>query len=70
MSLQELLPELYKLTPEEMAQAIEILQKHMTELNPTNPHIDATYEIWSPQITPETARQLLDMLEKDAAKHT
>ena len=69
MPLNDLLPELLKLTPEEMVQAIEILRNEITHHQPTPTTSQTIYEIWSPQVTPETARQLLDMLHEDTAKH-
>jgi len=69
MSLNDLLPELLKLTPEEMLQAIAILQKRIADEQPTNPVSRGGLEVWSPQIAPETARELLEMLQEDAEHH-
>ena len=34
-----------------------------------NPILVAGYEVWSPQISPESARELLTMLQEDKEKH-
>jgi hypothetical protein len=70
MSLHDLLPELLKLTPEEMGQAIEILQNHLTRDQSTPTAPVTSYEVWSPQITPAVARQFLEMLAEDTAKYS
>ena len=69
MALNDLLPELLRLSHEEKLHAIEILQDEVAhEDNPPNSTY-ASFEVWSPQVTPETARELLDMLREDKAKH-
>ena len=67
MALNDLLPELYKLSREEMLEAIRILQNKVDHNGESMPQ--TTYEVWSPQITPETARLLLNMLQDDKEKH-
>jgi hypothetical protein len=69
MTLRELLPELLKLTHEEMIEAIQILQREVTIDEYNQLKSDTFYEIWSPQITPETGRQLLNMLQEDKKKN-
>jgi len=65
MPLNILLPELLKLTREEKVEAIKILQQEVGHSEQTQ---SAGYEVWSPQISPEGARQLLNMLKEDKEK--
>ncbi len=65
MSLNDLLPALLKLSHEEKVQAIKILQDEVHDKGQTQDISGAAYEVWSPQITPETGRILLDLLRED-----
>ena len=69
MTLNDLLPELLKLTRDEQVEAIKILQHEVSEKQSTQSGADVLYEFWSPQITPEGSKILMDMLREDKKKH-
>ncbi len=70
MSLNKLLPELLKLNRDEMAQAIAILQQQINKAHDEPQIVDsATYEVWSPTITPETAGILQEVLQEAKDRH-
>ena len=66
MPLSDLLPELLRLTPEEMVQAIEILQIEVNCLPPPAPS-EPEFEFAASEGALDTARQLLDMLQEKVA---
>jgi len=59
MSLETVLAELAKLTREEKAQILKMIQDEIGQ------SAQSSCEVWSPQITPEGARQLLNLLQED-----
>ncbi|MHB8628489.1 MAG: hypothetical protein ACYDBJ_26190 [Aggregatilineales bacterium] len=69
MSLNELLPEILKLNHDEIVQAIEILKRELAANDNAQIEDRAVYEVWSPAITPETARILQEVLRKAKEKH-
>jgi len=69
MTLNELLPNLLKLNHDDMLQAIEILKYEVGLEEPAKDVCSqalgaASYEVWSPQITLETAHILQGLLHE------
>jgi len=72
MTLNDLIPELLKLNRDETVQAIDVLQRHLTETpgNEQGQIVEgAVYEVWSPTITPETAGILQEVLKAAKEKY-
>jgi hypothetical protein len=69
MTLNDLLPELLKLNRDEMVEAVEILKRQIVAKESSQIVDGAVYEVWSPTITPETARILYEVLQEDQEKH-
>jgi hypothetical protein len=69
MALRDLIPDLLKLSHDEMVQVIKILQDEIGQENQQYSLLSAEYEVWSPQISPETAREILNMIQEDKTTH-
>jgi hypothetical protein len=64
MTLNELIPELLKLSRDEKLKAIELLQRDINT-NESPIRDGAVYEVWSPYNSEQTAFELLQMIEED-----
>jgi hypothetical protein len=62
MTLNELLPDLLKLSRDEKLQAIEILKRDVISTNNSEITPGTGYEVWSPFDSAATAFELLQML--------
>ncbi len=70
MLSENLLTELHKLNRTEKLRVVQILVNELASEETVTLSPDQEYEVWSPYDSPDTARQLMELLEKDKpSKH-